>query len=303
MEIPLLQLIDINLSIIEKKKGIEIHRNLINNLNLEINAHEYVVILGDSGSGKTTLLDIIAGFILPNDKRKEMTKIGPKSYLKYSGKVFIDGINVSNLGPAHRQVGLVMQRFTLYEHMDIKGNLLFPLKNNALKESRIRSFRKIVNILRKVSLTNRDIKNRKPEDLSGGQRQRIAIAKMLLREPKIRLFDEAFSHLDFKLRNKLRNELIICPLKNEIEEKDRHVVIFVSHDLNDATTADQILYFFKEENEIPVIPKNRKIIRFDTKHQIFASTSTKKAFESFSDANEIQTIEIISTIKNKTKIK
>jgi len=299
MEKPILKLDNICLSIIEKRKGKEVYHNLIQNLDLEVYPGEFVVILGDSGSGKTTFLDIVAGFVLLDEaSNNRKLKVSSNTYLKTSGKIFVNGQDVSNEGPISRNVGLVMQRFTLYEHMSVLKNLLFPLKWNNGK-SKINNLRKIVTILHKVGLSNSEIKNCKPDDLSGGQRQRIAIAKMLIREPTIRLFDEAFSHLDFKLRSQLRNELIISPLRNGPKD---HIVIFVSHDLNDAKNADQILYFETKKNLISNKHKQQMRIEINTIHKLYVADGSKNAYELFSSANDIDVIELISTIKNKEQL-
>ena len=277
---------------IKKKKGKNktIERTLFKEFELNLSAGEIIVIIGDSGSGKSTLLNIISGFILPKNK----IYLNNKETLTFIGKVTFNGKDSTYLPASERRVGLVMQRFTLYDHMSVKDNLYFPLRmRQKLSKDLMNDI--VNNIISQVHLDGIDLDG-KPEDLSGGQMQRIAIAKMMLNNPQIYLFDEAFSHLDFDLRQKLREQLIINPIRNKAEKKIG--VIFVTHDLMDAMTADKILHL--TTNERPILDKNGKNTteKYITEAKWYPRECQKiNAWQDFESINQFQVIKRISAIK------
>ena len=189
---------------ITKKFGDKI---ILDRLNLSIEDGSFTVMIGPSGCGKTTLLRIIAG-------------IGPQT----SGKVYRDGEDISGLPPAKRNVAMVFQNYAIYPTMTVQENIEFGLKNNRVpKEERERLVREISEI---VGIG--DLLNRKPSTLSGGQRQRIALARAMVKKPKVFLMDEPLSNLDAKLRVSMRTELI------ELHNRLKTTFVYVTHDQTEA---------------------------------------------------------------------
>lgn len=189
---------------ITKKFGDKI---ILDRLNLSIEDGSFTVMIGPSGCGKTTLLRIIAG-------------IGPQT----SGKVYLDGEDISGLPPAKRNVTMVFQNYAIYPTMTVQENIEFGLKNNKVpKEERERLVKEISEI---VGIG--DLLNRKPSTLSGGQRQRIALARAMVKKPKVFLMDEPLSNLDAKLRVSMRTELI------ELHNRLKTTFVYVTHDQTEA---------------------------------------------------------------------
>ncbi|MBR4081206.1 MAG: ABC transporter ATP-binding protein [Clostridia bacterium] len=190
-------------------------KTILDNMNLEIEDGSFTVMIGPSGCGKTTLLRIIAG-------------IGPQT----SGKVFLDGQDISDLAPAKRNVAMVFQNYAIYPTMTVRENIEFGLKNNKVpKEEREKLVTEISEI---VGIA--DLLDRKPNTLSGGQRQRIALARAMVKKPKVFLMDEPLSNLDAKLRVGMRTELI------ELHRRLKTTFVYVTHDQVEAMSmATQII--------------------------------------------------------------
>ncbi len=189
---------------ITKKFGDKV---ILDHINLDIEDGSFTVMIGPSGCGKTTLLRIIAG-------------IGPQT----SGKVFLDGEDISGLPPAKRNVAMVFQNYAIYPTMTVKENIEFGLKNNKVpKDERERLIGEISEI---VGI--HELLDRKPGTLSGGQRQRIALARAMVKKPKVFLMDEPLSNLDAKLRVSMRTELI------ELHNRLKTTFVYVTHDQTEA---------------------------------------------------------------------
>jgi multiple sugar transport system ATP-binding protein len=189
--------------------------SVISEVNLEISNGEFVVFVGPSGCGKSTLLRLIAGLEDPT-----------------SGKIFIDGRDVTGQAPARRELSMVFQSYALYPHMSVYGNIAFPLKmageDKKLIEKKVREAARILNLS--------DYLDRKPRQLSGGQRQRVAIGRAIVRQPKAFLFDEPLSNLDAALRVNMRLEI------SELHHQLKTTMIYVTHDQVEAMTmADKIV--------------------------------------------------------------
>ena len=153
-------------------------KTILDNMNLEIEDGSFTVMIGPSGCGKPTLLRIIAG-------------IGPQT----SGQVYLDGQDISDLAPAKRNVAMVFQNYAIYPTMTVRENIEFGLKNNKVpKDERDKLVKEISEI---VGIA--DLLDRKPNTLSGGQRQRIALARAMVKQPKVFLMDEPLSNLDAKI--------------------------------------------------------------------------------------------------------
>jgi ABC-type sugar transport system ATPase subunit len=243
--------------------GAPVSRKPLDGLNFSMFPGELVVILGDSGTGKTTLLNVIAGFLRPRwqDDYSDASHQGSVRRLLFglgqlllagdrrttvSGRVLIAGQDVSHIEPRRRDIGLVMQRFSLYDHMTIEDNLRFPLNMSGLPRNEFQEF--IADVVNRLEIDH-SLLNKFPRQLSDGQQQRVAIAKVLLRRPKVALFDEAFSHLDYWLRKKLRGHVIRHLLHETRADGTKCGVVFVSHNLEDAHQADRIIYFEKTDRD------------------------------------------------------
>jgi multiple sugar transport system ATP-binding protein len=188
---------------------------VIRDLNLEINAGEFVVFLGPSGSGKSTLLRMIAG----------LESID-------SGKLVIDGIRAEGLAPGSRNLAMVFQNYALYPHMTVEENMAFGLKNVGLPQEKIKA--RVTEAARMLEMDK--LLARRPAELSGGQRQRVAIGRAIVKEPKAFLFDEPLSNLDAALRVRTRVELA------ELHQRLGSTMIYVTHDQTEAMTlADRIV--------------------------------------------------------------
>lgn len=176
---------------------------IIENLNLTIEDGSFTALVGPSGCGKTTLLRILAG-------------IGPQT----SGQVLIDGQDVTDIAPGKRGVAMVFQNYAIYPTMTVRENIEFGLKNNKIpRDERNRLINEICQVVGLI-----DFLDRMPSMLSGGQRQRIALARAMVKKPKVFLMDEPLSNLDAKLRVQMRVELI------ELHKRLGTTFVYVTHD-------------------------------------------------------------------------
>lgn len=180
-------------------------------LDFEISSGELIVLLGPSGAGKTTTLRLVAGLETPD-----------------SGRVSIDGRDVTALAPALRDVTFVFQQYSLYPHMSVYDNMAFPLRSplHKISEADIRT--KVTEIARMLRME--DKLHNPATMLSGGQMQRVAIGRALVRNPALYLMDEPLSSLDAKLRNDLRLEL------KRIQQDLGATMLYVTHDQIEALT-------------------------------------------------------------------
>ena len=193
---------DIKLSGITKKFGANY---ALRGLDLEIKNGEFFVLLGQTGAGKTTTLRVIAGLERPDE-----------------GDVLINGENVGKWNAAQRDVALVLQQYSLYPRLTVRGNLEFPLKAKIRRMSAEEIDRRVNEAARILQITH--LLDRKVERLSGGEMQRVSIGRAIVREPQVFLMDEPLSALDAKLREALRVEL--KRLHNDLGA----TFLFVTHD-------------------------------------------------------------------------
>ncbi len=184
-------------------------------LDLIIDSGEFFVILGPSGCGKTTTLRIIAGLEYPD-----------------SGKVYLDGEDITDYPPRNRNMSMVFQNYALYPFMTVRENIAFPLKRMKVDKNEIDlKVEKMASIL---SISN--ILDMKPGQISGGQRQRVALGRAIVKEPKVFLMDEPLSNLDAKLRIGMRAEL------KKIQMELKTTTVYVTHDQIEAMTlADRVV--------------------------------------------------------------
>lgn len=181
----------------------------VNNVSLKIYKKELFCLLGGSGCGKTTLLRMLAGFEEPT-----------------SGKLFIDGVDVTDLPPYERPVNMMFQSYALFPHMTVEQNVAFGLKQDGLPKDEIAA--RVDDMLKLVRL--QQFCKRKPHQLSGGQRQRVALARSLVKRPKLLLLDEPLGALDKKLREHTQFELV------NLQEKLGVTFVVVTHDQEEAMT-------------------------------------------------------------------
>lgn len=182
---------------------------IIKSVNLQVQEGEFIVLVGPSGCGKSTLLRSIAGL-------EPIT----------SGKLMIDGHDLTHADPVARGVAMVFQSYALYPHMTVAQNIGFGLKIAGERKDAIDArVREVADILHLGALLER-----KPKALSGGQRQRVAIGRALARKPRIFLFDEPLSNLDASLRAEMRVELA------KLHQDLGNTMIYVTHDQVEAMT-------------------------------------------------------------------
>ncbi|MGN1281699.1 MAG: ABC transporter ATP-binding protein [Succinivibrio sp.] len=192
---------------------------ILNDIDLEMEAGGFTVLLGPSGCGKSTLLRMIAGL-------ENVT----------SGKVFIGDKDVTLLDPKDRDIAMVFQSYALFPHMTVAQNIGFGLKLRKVSKTEIDLMVKQVADMLKIG----HLLDRTPAQLSGGQRQRVAIGRALVRQPKVFLFDEPLSNLDAKLRGEMRLEL------KKLHTTLDTTIIYVTHDQIEAMTlATKIVVFNK----------------------------------------------------------
>jgi multiple sugar transport system ATP-binding protein len=184
-------------------------KDIIRELDLQVAAGEFLVLLGPSGCGKSTLLHSIAGLV-------DMD----------SGAIEIGGRDMSDADPSERGIGMVFQSYALYPTMTVEANMSFGLRIAGTPRAEIR--RRVARAAEMLQLDA--LLGRKPAQLSGGQRQRVAIGRALVREAQVFLFDEPLSNLDAKLRAELRRELKL------LHQTLGSTMIYVTHDQVEAMT-------------------------------------------------------------------
>jgi spermidine/putrescine ABC transporter ATP-binding subunit len=178
-------------------------------LDLEIQEGELLTLLGPSGCGKTTTLRLIAGFVEPT-----------------SGRISMDGEDVTDLPPQKRSIGMVFQDYALFPHLTIEDNIGFGLRERGVGRADIR--RRVGDLLDLVRLPG--VERRYPSELSGGQQQRVAVARAVAHPPRVLLMDEPLGALDLKLREAMQFEL------RRIQQALRITTVYVTHDQGEAMT-------------------------------------------------------------------
>lgn len=191
---------------------------VLKNLSLEVAEGEFLSLLGPSGCGKSTLMKTIAG-ILP----------------VRSGRIWLDGQEITNLPVHKRGTVVVFQDMRLFPHKSVAENVAFPLKMQGVaKKERLKTAEKL---LEKVQMSG--FGNRRPGELSGGQQQRVALARALAARPKLLLLDEPFSALDENLREDMRHLVL------QLQKEFRMTVILVTHDREEALSmSDRVALLF-----------------------------------------------------------
>jgi ABC-type sugar transport system ATPase subunit len=190
---------------------------VLHGVDLEIAPGEFFALLGPSGSGKTTTLRILAGLDAPD-----------------AGRVFLDGADVTEAEPGARDVAMVFQSYALYPHMTVRENIAFPLRMVGTDKAEIE--RAVRDAAAKVRIDH--LLERRPGQLSGGQQQRCALARAIVRKPRLFLLDEPLSNLDARLRLETRVELKTLQRSLDV------TAVYVTHDQEEAMTiADRMAVF------------------------------------------------------------
>jgi putative spermidine/putrescine transport system ATP-binding protein len=189
----------------------------LDNVSLSIAPGEFFALLGPSGSGKTTCLRLIAGFDHPT-----------------SGKILLDGEDVTDIPPFDRSVNTVFQDYALFPHMDVAENVAYgPRVQGVSAPERRRLALEMLELVRLAAFADRA-----PSQLSGGQKQRVALARALINKPKVLLLDEPLGALDLRLREEMQIEL------KAIQQKIGITFVYVTHDQGEALSmADRVAVF------------------------------------------------------------
>ncbi len=183
--------------------------SVVDNLNLDLPDGSMTVLVGPSGCGKSTSLRMLAGL-------EEVT----------SGEIRIGERDVTKVDTRDRDIAMVFQNYALYPHLNVLGNIAFPLRAKKIKKADAN--RRATEVAESIGLGA--LLARRPKDLSGGQQQRVAIARAIVREPSVFLFDEPLSNLDAKLRVETRTELL------HIQRRLGITSFYVTHDQEEAMT-------------------------------------------------------------------
>jgi putative spermidine/putrescine transport system ATP-binding protein len=211
---------------------------VLHGVDLAIEPGEFFVLLGPSGSGKTTCLRLIGGFALPS-----------------SGRVLIDGNDVSAQPPYARPVNTVFQDYALFPHMSIRDNVAYSLM--VRKVGRAEREKRADALLAQVELPG--VGARRPVQLSGGQRQRVALARALINEPRVLLLDEPLGALDLKLREQMQSEL------KALQRRLGITFLFITHDQHEALSMSDRIGVFNQG----------KLEQVGTPHAVYNEPATR----------------------------
>jgi len=210
---------------------------VVRGLTLGVQKGELIALLGPSGCGKTTTLRILAGLLEPT-----------------SGRVLLNGQDITRTPPYRRNMGLVFQNYALFPHLNVERNVAFGLEVRGLSRREI--VQRVGEVLDLVRLSG--FEKRSVRELSGGQQQRVALARALVIQPDVLLLDEPLSNLDAKLREEMRSEI------RRIQRELGITTVFVTHDQLEALTlSDRVAVMYRGE-----------LVQVGTPQEIYESPST-----------------------------
>ena len=201
----------------------------VDNVNLQIEKGEIISLLGSSGCGKTTTLRMIAGLIEPT-----------------KGAIRLQGKDMNGIPPHKRDISMVFQNYALFPHLSVYENIVYGLKMRKIRDKKL-LMERAHEMMDIVQLSG--VENRLPSELSGGQQQRVSLARAMIVEPKVMLFDEPLSNLDAKLRERTRVEI------RNLLKRMNVTAIYVTHDQEEALTiSDRIAVMNKGKIEQITVP-------------------------------------------------
>jgi len=220
----------------------------VQNVDLTVKKGELFALLGSSGCGKSTLLRMLAGF-------ETVT----------SGQILIDGEDLATLPPYRRPVNMMFQSYALFPHMTVEANVAFGLKQEGCPKAELRE--RVAAALELVQMSR--FAKRKPHQLSGGQQQRVALARSLVKRPKLLLLDEPMSALDKQIRQRTQVELV-----NILDQVDV-TCIMVTHDQEEAMTmADRI-----------AVMSEGQIVQIGSPHEVYEFPNSRFSAEFIGSTN------------------
>jgi spermidine/putrescine transport system ATP-binding protein len=228
----------------------------VDNIDLTVASGEFFSLLGPSGCGKTTTLRLIAGFEQPT-----------------SGRILLDGADVSDVPPHRRKVNTVFQSYALFPFLDVRDNVAFGLRHQGVSKAELR--RRVDQALDLVRMTS--FAKRRPGQLSGGQQQRVALARALVLNPAVLLLDEPLGALDAKLRRSLKVEL------KALQERVGITFLYVTHDQEEALTMSDRL----------AVMNAGKIVQIGTPREVYEDPADTYVADFLGAANLME-VEVIS---------
>src|ERR1700677_368284 len=228
----------------------------VDNIDLTVASGEFFSLLGPSGCGKTTTLRLIAGFEQPT-----------------SGRILLDGADVSDVPPHRRNVNTVFQSYALFPFLDVRDNVAFGLRNRKVAKAELG--RRVDEALELVRMTS--FAKRRPGQLSGGQQQRVALARALVLNPAVLLLDEPLGALDAKLRRSLKVEL------KALQERVGITFLYVTHDQEEALTMSDRL----------AVMNAGKIVQIGTPREVYEEPADTYVADFLGAANLME-IEVVS---------
>jgi spermidine/putrescine transport system ATP-binding protein len=228
----------------------------VDSIDLTVASGEFFSLLGPSGCGKTTTLRLIAGFEQPT-----------------SGRILLDGVDVSDVPPHRRKVNTVFQSYALFPFLDVRDNVAFGLRHQGTGKADLK--RRVDRALDLVSMTS--FAKRRPGQLSGGQQQRVALARALVLDPSVLLLDEPLGALDAKLRRSLKVEL------KALQERVGITFLYVTHDQEEALTMSDRL----------AVMNAGKIVQIGTPREVYEDPADTYVADFLGAANLME-VEVVS---------
>jgi putrescine transport system ATP-binding protein len=223
----------------------------VERVSLDVFPGEFFALLGPSGCGKTTLLRLLAGLETPDQ-----------------GRILLDGVDIAPVPPYRRPINMMFQSYALFPHLSVEGNVAFGLKQERLSNAEIAA--RVNEMLALVRLEG--FANRKPHQLSGGQRQRVALARSLVKRPRLLLLDEPLAALDKKLRGETQFELM------QLQQRLGLTFLIVTHDQQEAMTV---------ADRIAVMDRGR-LIQVATPQEIYERPNSRWVADFIGDVNLIE---------------